>query len=175
MKLSNEQKLIVAMLADLRKAMDGQSDASELDFDFVMEAIYSDNEWGIEEKYNGLFPKAAQWPQEVKDVYDFLDMWRFIEEAVATFSPAEKAKVSAAGATQYPGFDGNNETRYLGIARFITEQLGGFESIGKRGATNSHSPKVAKYRLMYGIFKDIRPNLVGRSLTPDEVITILDV
>jgi uncharacterized protein YfbU (UPF0304 family) len=73
---------------------------------------------------------------------------------------------------KFIGFDGNNEGEYLGIARFLINKMGRFESFKGRDL-NSHSPKVANYRHMIDLFEPMRAGLVGRELGVDEIITLL--
>jgi len=70
------------------------------------------------------------------------------------------------------GFDGNNETEHMSIARFLVEKLRRFENFKGR-SFNSHMPKVASYRKMIQLFEPMRRNLVGRELSVDELIALL--
>lgn len=169
MKISDSEKLILFMLVDLQKALKVEG---EIDAEFVENAIHSDNSWGLSWKYSGVF-QENETPKDVTEVADALDMWSFIEESVSRLTPAEQAKAKESGPTQFPGYDGNNETRQMSIARFLTGPLERFSGIGNRGSQNSHSPKVVKYRKMVATFEKIRPNLDGRLMTLAEIQEVL--
>jgi hypothetical protein len=52
-------------------------------------------------------------------------MWYFIESAYSKLSKKEKDRVEKEAypfgkPVTFPGFDGNNESDYLGVARYLT-------------------------------------------------------
>jgi len=167
-------KLIVSMLCDISrqlKVKDG------LDPDFVADALYGGHYWGLEWQYTGLFRGHEDSRASVREVVDILDMWSFMESAYLRLSKEdrERIKVEAdplGGGIEFPGFDGNNETEHLGIARFMIDKMRRFESFKGR-ELNSHCPLLPSYRRMFGIFEHIRPTLVGRELTANEIIELL--
>jgi uncharacterized protein YfbU (UPF0304 family) len=84
-----------------------------------------------------------------------------------------EAAVGIRGKTpKFHGFDGNNETEYMGIARFLVEQLGRFTDFKGRDF-NSHSPTVARNLRMARRFEDIRRNMIGRKMSTAEMIELL--
>lgn len=142
----------------------------------IQEAIFGGHYWALRWEMPGVMHSHVDDPKKVRLVVDVLDMWNFIERAYAGFSDADKKRIADAigfaSAPQFLGFDGNNETEYLGIARFLVEQLGRFEGLKGRDF-NSHCPTVASYGRMASVFETIRPSLIGRELSADEVITLL--
>jgi uncharacterized protein YfbU (UPF0304 family) len=76
---------------------------------------------------------------------------------------------------QFPGFDGNNESEHLGIARFLINDLDRFSRFreGHRDL-NSHFPALEGYGRMLQVFEPIRKTLVGRGLSVDELVSILN-
>lgn len=48
----------------------------------------------------------------------------------------------------FPGFDGNNESSYLGYARFMMDKLDRWSFLKIVGGLNSHHPTTAKYTKM---------------------------
>ena len=174
MKLSDGEKLILMMLADIYKHLEIEN--AEFDPDFIRTTITSDHLWGFNWQYPGIpFEKEAS-PPEVTEVSDILDMWRFLEQDYEKLSPAEKTKVQqATGLTdvKFFGFDGNNEKHY-GIACYIVENLEpSFEHFEGRDL-NSHMPSIDGYRNMYRVFEPMRKTLGNRSLTAVEIAKILN-
>jgi uncharacterized protein YfbU (UPF0304 family) len=173
MKMTNAEKLMTVMLAEILEALKTKG---EIDPNFVKEAIFNDHLWGLEWKYHGLFAESAEpTPAPVKFVLDVLDMWSFVERGYKALSKADKARVDAEvpfGISSFEGFDGNNETEYMSIARFFVEQLDRFTEFKGR-EFNSHMPSVARYRAMLAVFEPIRKNLgAPRNLNADELIQI---
>lgn len=177
MNLTNSEKLILIMLSDIYEKL-GINSREDIDPKFVKAAIYSDNAWGFEWRYPGVFSSSDPTPPEVNDVVNILDMWMFIEEAVEELDDAAKARLEASVQffgknPTFPGFDGNNECEYLSVSRFLMEHLDRFTRFRGRDL-NSHSPSVSGYRRMYEVFEPIRRTLIGRRLTDDELAQILN-
>jgi uncharacterized protein len=173
--ISDGEKLIISMLSDVHKHLEvkGENDTS-----FVMEAIYGGHYWGLGWKYSGLFHGHKDSKQVVSEVVDVLDMWSFIESACDKLSPKDKARVEKEAApfgthVRFLGFDGNNETEHLGIARFLIDELERFSSFEGRDL-NSHMPSVETYRRMLRVFEPMRSGLVGRELGATELIELLN-
>jgi uncharacterized protein YfbU (UPF0304 family) len=173
--ISDGEKLIISMLADVHKHLKIED---ENDTGFVMKAIYGGHYWGLGWKYSGLFHGHKDSKQAVHEVVDVLDMWSFIESAYARLSPKDKARVEKEAEpfgthVRFRGFDGNNETEYMGIARFLIDDLERFSSFKGRDL-NSHAPSVETYRRMLRVFEPMRSNLVGRELGATEIIELLN-
>ncbi len=178
MKLTNSEKLILIMLSDIYEKLGIDGD-SGIDPKFVKSAIYSDNTWGLEWQYTGIFlDRTEPTPPEVTEVVNYLDMWSFIEEAYDKLDASarkmlEKKADPFGQHVQFRGFDGNNEPEYMGIAQFLIEDLDRFQRFKDRDL-NSHMPSVGLYRRMYQIFEPIRRTLIDRGLSIDELVAILN-
>ena len=176
MKFSDGEKLIILMLCEIDEILGIRG---EIDPKFVESAISSDNTWGIRWKYSGIPFAPAENPAVVKEVVDFLDMWSFIEEAYEALDGEERKKVEAEAEPfgvnpQFPGFDGNHESDYLNVARFLTVDLNRFQRFSDRADLNSHSPSVPVYRRMFAVFNPMRSTFSGRPvLSVDQLIRIL--
>jgi uncharacterized protein YfbU (UPF0304 family) len=175
MKITNSEKLILLMLSEIHEHLKIKSD---IDPAFVKEAIHTRNTWGFEWQYPSLFEGTGRDSTEVTDVVNTLDTWWFIETSYGKLNDADKAKLEVLSPfygknPKFPGFDGNNEGELLSIAKFLTEQLGRFESFKGR-IENSHTPSIAGYRRMYETFEPIRRTLDFRSLTVEEIGKILN-
>ncbi len=177
MKLTNAEKLMFVMLSEIYEKL-GIDRTAGIDPKFIKSAIYTDNTWGLEWEYTGIFgDRTEPTPPEVTEVVNYLDMWSFIEEAYEDLDPPGKEALEERADpfgkdVQFRGFDGNNESEYMSIARFLITELKRFQRFEGRDI-NSHMPTVGIYRRMYQVFEPIRRNLVGRRLTIDELTVIL--
>ncbi|GAB4227751.1 MAG: hypothetical protein Kow0032_07190 [Methyloligellaceae bacterium] len=172
--LSDGEKLILMMLSDLYKhhRVDG-----EIDPKFVGETILGGHYWGLEWKYVGLFHNHVDSPRTVSEVVDVLDMWSFIESGYAKLSKKEKERVEAEAEpfgkhVEFSGFDGNNESEHIGIARFLIDDLDRFASFKGR-ELNSHMPSIDTYRRMLAVFEPMRRTLTGGELSVSQIIELL--
>ena len=173
-EISDGEKLILLMLCDICKH---QKIPSELDPEFVTNAIVNGHYWGMEWEYSGLFDRHIDSPAVVSEVVDVLDMWSFIESGYAKLSDDDKASVESDATpfghhVRFSGFDGNNETEHLSVALFLIRDLKRFQ-IFKRRDLNSHCPIIDRYRRMLNIFEPMRPTLIGRELSATEIVGLL--
>ncbi len=175
LNLKESEKLIVSLLCDLHK---GLSVKGELDPNFIQDAMYGGHYWGLKWQYPGLFHGHHDDEKVLSETVDILDMWYFLERAYASLSKKDKdsVKVNAKSGKdiKFDGFDGNNETEYLSIARFLIEKLGRFSEFKNRGDLNSHYPTLGVYHRMLSVFLPIRSKLVGRDLDAKEIVEILN-
>lgn len=174
MKLTDGEKIIIAMLADIHKAMKIKG---ETDLNLLMEAIYGGHLWSLKWEMSGLLHDHVDDEKEVSETCDILDMWGFIERSFDGLDTSEKDRVRAANHGHDPkfsGFDGNNEGHF-GIAKHLIEVMGRFTEFAGRDL-NSHSRVVPHYLRMYRVFEPMRGMLgtrPGVALTADEIIGIL--
>jgi Uncharacterized conserved protein len=181
-RLNNTDRLLIWMVSEVLKHQIQQNPdsgaSSEMEtVDLIQQAIYGGHFWALNWELTGVTHDHTVDPKKVREVVDILDMWDFIEDAYRNYSDEQKAKIEAAvGAfgknPQFLGFDGNNETEHMSIARFLVQKLGRFQRFKER-EFNSHFPSVARYLRMAHAFQDIRKNLIGRGISPDELISLL--
>lgn len=174
-KIDDGDRLIIMMLRDIQKAMKIKN--AEIDPDFVADAIFGGHYWALDWKYSGLFHDHVDSREVVHEVVNILDMWSFLEEGYEALSASEAARVAKEadpfGAhVKFTGFDGNNETEYMSIARVLVEKLDRFTRFKGRDM-NSHCPSIDGYARMLMVFEPIRKTLIGRKLSTDETISIL--
>jgi len=182
-RLNNTEKLMTWMLSEILKNQinerknkdDKKHDLKSVDL--IQEAIFGGHFWALSWELSGVIHDHVDDPKAVRAVVDILDTWAFIERAYADFSDTEKQRIAAEVGLRgknprFLGFDGNNETEHVGIARFLVEKLGRFESFKERDF-NSHMPTVQRYRKMAAAFEPMRASLIGRELSPDQVIQLL--
>jgi uncharacterized protein YfbU (UPF0304 family) len=173
-EFSNADKLSLFMICDIYEKLGIDA---EFDPKFIRTALMNGHAWGIDWRYGVMFPRSEDEPELVRMVVDILDMWNFIEAAVAKLNDDDKTKLATEigyiGRAQFQGFDGNNEIDYMAACAFLVEDLDRFGRFKTRARLNSHSPKVARYLRMVRAFEPIRPRLAGRDLTLDELVQIL--
>jgi uncharacterized protein len=166
-------RLVLLMLRDLMKHFHVRG---EINPDLVAEAIWGGHLWGLEWEYDGLFHSHKDRRSTVREVVDILEMWTLIENSFGKLSQKDKQHVEKDGNEHvgFIGFDGNYETEYLSVARFLIEQLNRFANFKGR-ELNSHFPVLDRYHRMLDEFYPIRKSLTGRDLTGVELIKVLKV
>lgn len=182
-RLNNTDRLVMWMLAEVLKNQIGErKNQAEAKWDLktpelVQQAIYGGHFWALDWELTGIMHSHVDDPTKLHLVVDVLDTWSFIEEAYESYDEetrsALKGELGFRGDNpQFMGFDGNNETEYLGIAQFLVEHLGRFSRFKGR-SFNSHMPTVGRYAQMAKTFEPIRKNLIGRKLTTVEMAQLL--
>lgn len=181
-RLNNPDKLLIWMMSEvLKRQLQGSKNAADArddlrTVDLIQEAIYGGHFWGLVWEMPGVIHNHSDNPRRVREVADILDVWSFIESAYSRLSAESKRLVKAETGWNDPkfhGFDGNNESEYVGIARFFVEKMGRWQSFKGRDF-NSHTPTVARYSAMVGAFAPIRRTLDGRELTAKEIVRVLN-
>jgi uncharacterized protein YfbU (UPF0304 family) len=170
--LTNPERLILVMLAEIYEHLGIKS---EVDPAFLKEAISTGNTWGITVKMSGLVAvDGDEFPPEVRQVSEILNLWRFLVRAYESFDAADKKSVLAGAGVhgiEFPGFDRNNESQQLSIARFMVERLDMFTELQ---VNNSHVPILDRYHRMLKKFEPLYPGeMAKRELNVAEVIDIL--
>lgn len=173
--LSDGERLIIAMLADMQKGLN--LGRGEIDTDMVSTAIAGGHLWALKWRYQGVYPNHTDSEQDVTFVGDVLDMWSFIEDGMSQLTADDRATVSEIAGYQedvkFPGFDGNNEAELLSIALFRINTLGQFVGFANRNL-NSHCPMRDRYRKMLAEFTQIRPTLgYRRPMAKSQLISLL--
>lgn len=174
MKLTDGEKIIIALLAEVHEALEVKNG---LDTKLLKAALYSGSLWSLKWEMTGLLGAEEPSEAEVKETSDILDMWRAIESSYSALDDAEKQRVQVANHgtdPKFPGFDANNE-RHYGIMEHMIEEMGRWDEFKDR-YRNSHSPSVDYYIRMFEIFEPLRREMGRRSnynLTADEIISIL--
>ncbi len=175
MTLSDGEKLIAVMLSDLYNHLNVNG---EIDAEFISTAIYNNHLWSIPFKYSGLDFKDNQIPEDVKEVLDIMTMWRFIEQSYSELSNTDKSEVARLAEPfgdnpTFDGFDGNNETKQMGIAQCIIEELNRFNEFQDRDL-NSHAPSLDGYRRMLPVFEAVKSSsLYARNVSVEDLVSIL--
>ncbi|MFJ5537449.1 YfbU family protein [Vreelandella titanicae] len=174
MKITDGEKIILLMLSELYDKLGVEG---EVEPDFIRSAIFSNNTWSIPWKYVGIPFEEQETPEVVKEVLDILDMWSMIERSYENLSNESKVFVEKEASPfgkdpKFPGFDGNNETEYMGTASFLVNDLDRFEEFKGRDF-NSHCPSIDSYRRMLSVFKPLLKNLNFQPLSAQNIVDIL--
>lgn len=175
MKLSDGEKIIVSMLADLHKALKVESD---LDPEFIQEALTSGQTWAIRSRYPGLLNDYGVDDATVRTVHEVLSFWSVVERSYDQLSDTDKARIEAEAQPfgknpRFPGFDGNNESELMGTAAFMVEHLGMYPEFEGRANLNSHMPTRDSFRRMQAVYKPMVEKSFNYDLTADGLIAIL--
>lgn len=175
-QLTDGDKLNFMMLRDIVKHLKIKD--AETDAEFIADSIFGGHYWAPIWEMQGLFHRHADRPADVNFVVDTLDMWNFIESRIEKLTQEEAERLKAANHDYLPmfvGFDGNNETSLLSIARFMVQKMDRFSRFKKRDF-NSHAPTSTRYKRMTAKFEQMRASLgFGRDLTVDQIIELLAV
>jgi uncharacterized protein len=143
--LTDSEKLIILLLAEVLKSQEGYGDKKRMEL--LQDIIHDGHLWAL--KQERFIPQAhVDSKISVDLVYSTLDMWSIIEEAYNGFT-AEETQLVKDGLGEFgikpkfQGFDGNHETEYLSITRFIVDKLERYQ-IFKGRDFNSHSPMISR-------------------------------
>lgn len=174
MRFTSGETMVMWMLADLAKALKAKT---EIDPDFVMNALSGGHLWALRWKHQGIFHNHVDSPETVSEVVNILDMWDFIEASFDALSRKERERaIKESGYVvskpQFHGFDGNNETSHMGVARFLIHDLERFSRFKDR-ELNSHMPSLGSYRRLFRSFEPMRSTLAGGRLTVSQLIDVL--
>ena len=153
MKLSDGEKLIAMMLADLMQAGKVRG---EIDPDFVIETVAGNHLWALKDRYPGLFSDEEPDDEVVNETFDILDMARVIESSIERLDDSEKAEISENDRQVFIGFDGNHDP-HIGVARMAIEKLHKWQEFAER-PLNCHHTILPRYHRQLDVFQDIRKN-----------------
>lgn len=174
MKLSDGEKIIILMLTELYEKL--QVDG-EMEPDFLRSAIFNDKLWGIRWKYSGIPFSDEEDPEVVREVLDILDMWSAIERSYASIDSTGKESIKQrlgvlGDSPQFRGFDGNNESEYVGTALFLVNELDRYAEFKGRGF-NCHHPSIDMHRRMLAVFNPLRRRFMSTDLSASELLQVL--
>lgn len=176
-KLSDGEKLIALMVADLIKGLGVKSETRP---DFIQNVIYGGHYWALNWEMSGVFHGHADQRNRVRFVVDVLDMWTFLEVGFEALSDSDKERLAIecepfGKVVRFPGFDGNEESEHFSIAHFLINDLGRFSRFREDSRSlNSHSSTLEKYGKMFRVFEPIRAKLIGRHMNVEEMVEVIN-
>ena len=170
-KLSDGEKLILLMLCEL---YDHLKVKGEIAPQFIREAIYSGNLWGLASGYTGVFHGEETSGHVVSETISVLAMWRRLEESYEGLSPEDKdwLKQQEGGYVPFYGFDNNNEVPHISAARFLIDQLGRFENFKGR-SLDAHMPTIEVHRRMLKVFDPILHQVLNRDFSAAQINEVM--
>ena len=137
MKISDGERLIAVMLAEVMEAM---SLKEEIDPTFVKKVLINQDDWALSWKYSGLFPgEAGPDDDTVAETSSILSMMSFIEYSINQLPVEQQAEFSN---LEFIGFDGNHD-RHYSVAITLIEDLDRFSEFAGR-TLNSHGAATAE-------------------------------
>ena len=163
--LSDGEKLITLMLTDIMKGLKTQSD---IEPDFVSDAIHGGHLWALKHRYSGIFHGSDSDEELSRRVGKILSMCSFVEYSINALPPAERDEIPAVDRKVFVGFDGNGEDEFS-VAKFMVEKMGYFEEFKGR-EFNSHMPTVDRYERMVEAWDHVRGS---GPLNLDQIKTVL--
>jgi uncharacterized protein YfbU (UPF0304 family) len=173
-RFSDGEKALLIMMRDLLQHLDVES---ECDPQFLAKVIYGGHYWAPTWDMQGLFHGDEDDSDDVHFVVEVLVMWDQIERSYTRLSPQDKELIEKEADpfgrnVSFAGFDGNNETGLMAIARFLVQDMGRFQEFAGR-ELNSHMPTVDVYRRMLSVFAPMKKSLMGSGLTAAQIVRIL--
>lgn len=175
--LSDGERILIAMISDIMKANEINQN---FDPDKILSALYGGHSWSLRWQNEWLLNSKEDDYEQVLHVVDTLDMWSFIENAYAKLNAKEKAELVAQAPyrgknPKFPGYDGNEESRYMGIAQHLIHELGRFTNFAKH-ELNSHRRSVGRYTAMLSIFGPMRARVgEGKRIGVEELSALLNM
>ena len=143
MKLSDGEKLIAMMLADI---MEANEIRGEFEPSFIKEAIASGHVWALKRKYSGIFHDYEPDPAVVEETGDILNLCRILENSIKNLDPRDQGEIPEVDRQVWIGFDANHDDHY-GVARMQIEEMGLWIEFKDR-PLNSHHEVLERYRNM---------------------------
>ena len=171
---SDGEKLILLMLRDLFKQLKVRSD---IDPEFISEVIWGGHYWAPKWELAGVFHGHEDDPRHLDLVLDVLEMWESIERGFEKLDKKEKDRVQVEAEpfgknVKFPGFDGNGESTYLGIAHFLVNKMERFTRFSGR-EMNSHCPSLDMHKRLLRVFAPMKETRGFGELTAPQIITLL--
>lgn len=173
--VSDGEKLVILMLKDIGQHLKLKN--ADLDVDFVSDVIFGGHDWALGWQLPGVFHGHRDNPKNVDLVTEVLAMWDHMERGYEALSKKDKNFVATNAAplgtdVRFLGFDGNNESEHMGIARFLVEKMERFSRFKGRNF-NSHMPTLDGYRRMLAVFEGMQKSLIGGELSAQQIADLL--
>lgn len=147
MKLSKKDRVLLINQYQLLAALYKEEEAHYRELIGILENGYEIFYSMIDEWISDDMPTS-----EGRFVLNILDLYRAIEDLKRSSKSQELADHYYAF---FRGFDGNNETEYMGFCRFLIDEQGKFQEqqqyFLKNDHLNSHMPMIDKYKRMLDV------------------------
>jgi uncharacterized protein YfbU (UPF0304 family) len=142
--LSNQLRILEALYPDEAERFAVQREALEqgyeLAYNIGMDHIHDETE--------------SLSNEESREVWETMDMFLSIDRTIEDFGLQEFHKGNF---TRFAGYDGNNESKFMGFASFTVERLDRFTHLPLKedGYFNSHMPTRPVYQRMLKVWRQI--------------------
>jgi uncharacterized protein len=171
MTLSDGEKLILAMLCDIQKALGVRG---AIDPDTLSAALLGGAD--VELDLNGATGGRQAGERVAAEVGDILDMWSAIERAYKHLTLDQKREVEAGAGplgrgVRFSGFDGDSEMQYRQAAQTLIDSVERFERFQGRNL-EATMPALMGYRRMLRLFAPMRPSLGDSRLGVYQIIAL---
>ncbi|MGY3134165.1 hypothetical protein ACVWZM_004847 [Bradyrhizobium sp. USDA 4501] len=177
MKMTDGEKLIALMLADISKRLQGKP---EVDPDFVAHTIYADQLWGFDWQFSGIpFERSEKPNPVVTETVEILEMFSSTMYQFQRLDQSERKQVrddlgyTAHGLDIFPGFDSNHDPHY-GVANYLVQDLHRFKDV-PGASNNSHTQtSLPRYRKMLKAYLPMRTKLSAGRFSKEDIIAIFN-
>ena len=150
MKLSDGEKLIAFMLADIMEAGGIKGD---IDPAFIKTVVAEDDLWALRWKYGGFFHNEGPSDDIVDETTKIMTMCRVVENSIGQLAEEERTTIPERDRQIFVGFDGNEEPHY-GVAKMLVEHLDRYSEWMDRDL-NSHHNTLDGYLNMKQVFDEL--------------------
>ena len=176
--MTKAERLILSLICDLQKPTEEQ-EFRRKDYEFISKAVACGHLWALDWEYEHVYSDVEYDRRLVKETVDILDMWDVIELLFERLVEDDKLRIAEAMETEiqylrFRGFDGNNESEYLAIARFLVDDMGRWKRFKNR-TLNSHYPSLAAHRRMLPVYKGYGFGLTTREFSVEQFIALFRV
>jgi len=173
MNLSEGERLILAMLCDIHKALNLKG---AIDPDILKPLILEAGGSGAARGVSGVSGNHRDRTAVATEVSEILDMWSVVERGYKHLSVDEKRDVEAEAGplgrgVRFSGFDTESEIDYRDIAHVLIEETGQFERFQGRNL-DAHMPALAGYRRMLRLYRPMRSVSGDRRLDVRQIIAL---
>jgi uncharacterized protein YfbU (UPF0304 family) len=167
MEIRPVERLILLMLCEIQDHLG--IGGSEVDTKFLKSAIFGGHDWAIDWQMSGVAQVEPVEKSVVDEVTEILDLYRALEPSYDKLDPTARAGIEEWW-VRFPGFDGNNETEHMSVARFLINEMERWDEF-KSHPMNSHSPTLDRAREMVRRYESVRASIGSsrRLLTADEI------
>ena len=157
--LVNQLRILEALYPDEASHLSVQREVLECGYEMLYE-------WYTDHISEG---SSAMTVNESREVWDTMDMFDAINQSLPDSLNKDEYIL-----TQFNGYDGNNEGKFMNFARFTVERLKRFEYIPMREVDrwNSHMPMRPAYLRMLSEWKKI-PEPYRFNMSIDNLKTVL--
>ena len=173
MNLSEGERLILAMLCDIHKALNLKG---AIDPDALKPLILEPESTSAAHAGDGAPGSHRDRTAVATEVSEILEMWSAIERGYKHLSADEKRTVEAEAGplgrgVRFSGFDCACELEYREIAHVLIEETGQFERFQGRNL-DAHMPALAGYRRMLRLYAPMRSVSGDRRLDVRQIIAL---